>query len=162
MIGDDAMVFGESLKREQTPYPQLSSDGRYLSVLVQDLSGAAPCSELYLLDRKDPQHRFVAVSRDNSFISATAFHRDKLYIQTNHQAPLGKLTAVKVADIAAGEFAATEVVPAGSFPLGTWAVAGDYLFVETIKDVSSRLCVYDLAGKLVKQIELPGIVLSTR
>jgi len=154
---DDALVFGESLKREQTPYPQLSSDGRYLLVLVQDVSGGAPYSELYLLDREDPQHRFVPVARNSSFISATAFHRDKLYIQTNHQAPLGKLTAVKVADIAAGELVGAEVIPAGSFPLGAWTAVRDYLFVETIEDVSSRLRVYDLAGKLVKQIELPGI-----
>jgi len=154
---DDALVFGESLKREQTPYPQLSSDGRYLVVLVQDVSGGAPHSELYLLDREDPQQHLVPVVRNNSFISATAFHRDKLYIQTNHQAPFGKLTAVKIADIAAGELVGTEVIPAGSFPLGAWTAAGDYLFVETIEDVSSRLRVYYLAGKLVKQIELPGI-----
>src|SRR2546426_879216 len=43
-LRDDPLVFGESLKREQTPYPQLSSDGRYLVVVVQDVSGAAPCS----------------------------------------------------------------------------------------------------------------------
>jgi prolyl oligopeptidase len=154
---DDALVFGESLKREQTPYPQLSPDGRYLMVLVQDVSGAAPCSELYLLDREDPQHHFVAIFGNISFISATAFHRDKLYLQTNHQAPSGKVTAVKVASIADGEFAPTEVIHAGSFPLGAWTAVGDYLFVETIEDVSSRLRVYDLEGELVKQIELPGI-----
>ena len=34
---------------------------------------------------------------------------------------------------------------------------GDFLLAETIEDVSSRLRVYDLAGQLVKQIELPGI-----
>src|SRR6267143_1406361 len=37
---DDTLVFGESLKREQAPYPQLSPDGRYLIVVVQDVSGA--------------------------------------------------------------------------------------------------------------------------
>ena len=40
----DAMVFGESVKREQTPYPLLSSDGRYLVVVVQDVSGTEPSS----------------------------------------------------------------------------------------------------------------------
>ena len=154
---DDTLVFGESLKREQTPYPQLSSDGRYLVVVVQDVSGASPCSELYLLNREDPQRGFVAVVRGiEAFVSA-AFHRDRLYIQTNHQAPLGKLTAIKLADIAAGDFTATTVIPAGSYPLGAWTTVGNYLFVETIEDVSSRLRVYDLAGKLVKKIELPGM-----
>jgi prolyl oligopeptidase len=154
---EDTLVFGESLKPEQTPYPQLSSDGRYLAVVVQDVSGAAPCSELYLLDREDPQRGFLPVVRGiEAFISA-AFHRDRLYIQTNHEAPLGKLIAIQLADIATGGFAATTVIPAGSYPLGAWTPVGDYLFVETIEDVSSRLRVYDLAGQLVKQIELPGI-----
>lgn len=153
---DDTLVFGESLKREQTPYPQLSSDGRHLMVVVQDVSDVAPRSELYLLDREDPQRGFLAFVRGiDAFINA-AFHRDTLYIRTDHQAPLGKLTAIKLADIAAGEFAAITVIPAGSYPLGAWTAVGDYLFVETIEDVSSRLRAYDLAGKLVKEIELPG------
>jgi prolyl oligopeptidase len=154
---DDTLVFGGSLKREQTPYPQLSSDGRYLVVVVQDVSGAAPCSELYLLDREDPQRGFVPiVGGIEAFISATAFHQERLYIQTNDQAPLGKLTALKLSDITAGEFAATTVIPEGAYPFGVWTTVGNYLFVETIEDVSSRLGVYDLAGKLVKKIELPG------
>jgi prolyl oligopeptidase len=155
---DDAMVFGESLKREQTPYPQLSSDGRFLVVVVQDLSGAAPCSELYLLDREDLQRGFVPIVRGlDAFISAAAVHCDRLYIQTNDEAPLGKLTAIELADIAAGEFVVTSVIREGSYPLGAWTIAGNNLFVETIEDVSSRLRVYDLAGEFVKEIELPGI-----
>jgi prolyl oligopeptidase len=159
---DDKLVFGESLKREQTPYPQLSSDGRYLIVLVQDVSGAAPRSDLYLLDRQNLQGGFVPVIREiEAFISAAALHRDTLYVQTNHRAPLGKVIAIKIADIAAGEFATKNVISEGSHPLRAWTPAGDYLFVETIEEVSSRLRVYDLAGKLVKQIETPGVVSIT-
>ena len=147
---EDTIVFGESLKREQTPYPQLSCDGRYLVVLVQDLSGASPCSEMFLLNRDEPQHGFVPIVRGTeSFISAAAVHRNRLYIQTNH------IVAMELADVAAGEF--TTVIPETSYPLGAWTVVGNYLFVETIENVSSRLRVYDLSGKFVKQIELPGI-----
>ncbi len=160
---DDALVFGESLSRAQTPYPQFSFDGRYLLVMVQDVSGASPRSELYLLDREDPEHGFLPVVKGTEAFMSAAFHRDKLYIQTNHEAPLGKLTAIKLADIAAvkfakfAEFAATTVIPAGDYPLRAWTTVGNHLFVETIEDVSSRLRVYDLDGRLVKQIELPGI-----
>jgi prolyl oligopeptidase len=155
---DDTLVLGQSLKREQTPYPQLSSDGRYLVVLVQDISGAAPCSELYLLDREDSQSGFVPIVQGiETFISAVALHRDRLYIQTNHQAPLGQLTAINLADIAVGECATTTVIPEGPYPLRAWTTVGNYVFVETVEDVSSRLRVYDLAGKFVKQIDLPGI-----
>lgn len=151
-------MFGESLKREQAPYPVGSFDGRYLAVVVQDMSGAAARSQLYLLDREEQQHSFVSVvSGVPAFIGGVAFHRDRLYIQTNHEAPLGKLTAIELADIAAGKFAAATVIPEGSYPLRAWTTVGKYLFVETIEDVSSRLRVHDLAGKLVKEIELPGI-----
>jgi prolyl oligopeptidase len=153
---DDAMVFGESLRREQTPYPIGSPDGRYVAVVVQDLSTTIPCSQLYFFDGEDPKHGFVPVIHDvDAFISAAAIHRNTLYVQTNHCAPLGKIIAIKVADIASGEF--DTVIPEGSYPLGAWATAGNYLFVETIENVSSRLRVYDLTGKFVRQIELPGI-----
>jgi prolyl oligopeptidase len=154
---DDPLVFGEGLKREQTPYPQLSADGRHLLVVVQDVSGTASCSELHVLDREDPSRSFIPVVQGiDAFITA-AFHRDRLYIQTNHNAALGKIVAIKLADIAADKLDPVTVIPEGSNPLRAWTAVGDYLFVETIKDVSSRLHVYDLAGNLVKQIKLPGI-----
>jgi hypothetical protein len=36
-------------------------------------------------------------------------------------------------------------------------LVANYLFVETIEDVSSRLRAYDLERNFVKQIDLPGI-----
>jgi len=150
---EDELVFGEPLKREQTPYPRLSWDGRYLLALVQDVSGDSPCSQLYLLDRENPQRGFIPAVRDvEAFISAAAVHRDKLYIQTNHEAPLGKLIAIELADTAA-EF--TTVIPEASCPLGDWIAVGNFLFVETIEDVSSWLRIYDLSGKLIKEIGPP-------
>lgn len=161
-LGDDwaqdRLVFGDTLKPEQTPYPRLSFDGRYLATLVQDVSGTAPCSELYLLDRENHQRGFIPLIQDvEAFINDAAFHHDRILIQTDHQAPLGQLMSIKLADAGDAECAATTVIPSGSYPIRSWAPAGNYLFVETIEEVSSRLRVYDLAGKFVEQIGLPGI-----
>jgi prolyl oligopeptidase len=151
---EDELAFGESLEREQTPYPLVSWDGRYLVALVQDVSGDSPCSQLYLLDREDPQHGFVPIIRGvEAFITAAAVHRDRLYVQTNHEAPLGKLIAIELGNITSGEF--TTVLPEASYPLRSWITVGNYLFVETIEDVSSWLRVYDLSGKLVEEIGSP-------
>lgn len=151
---EDELVFGESLKREQTPYPQLSWDGRYLVVLVQDVSGDSPYSELYLLEREEPKRGFVPIVRGiEAFISAAAVHRDRLYIQTNHAAPSGKLMAIELADVTRGEF--TTVIPEEFYPLRAWITVGNYLFVETLEDVSSGLCMYDLAGKFIEDVKLP-------
>jgi len=152
---DDEMVFGESLTREQTPYPLLSSDGRYLMVVVQDVSGTAPSSQVYLLDREDQRRDFVPLIQGSGAFVSAAFHRDMMYVRTNREAPFGKLVGVRLADISKGEFAATTVIAEQSCPLGMWKTVGDYLFVETIEDVSSRLRVYDLTGNLVNEIKLP-------
>jgi prolyl oligopeptidase len=154
---NDEMAFGESLKREQTPYPVISPDGRYLAIVVQDLSGAAPCSELYVHDRLHPQRGFVPVVRGIEAFIHVALHRDRLYIRTNHKAPRGKLTSIKLADIDSEEPFAQVIVPEGPYPLRAWLPVANYLFVETIEEVSSRLRVYDLDGDLVKHIDLPGI-----
>jgi len=154
---DDALIFGEALRREETPYPAVSSDGRYLAVAVQDVSGSAPRSEVHLLDREAGQRGFVPIIYDTEEFVHAAIHRDRLYIRTNLDAPLGKLITVKLADITAGQFALATLIPEGRYPLRAWTLAANYLFVETIEDVSSRLRVYDLEGNFIKQIELPGI-----
>jgi prolyl oligopeptidase len=151
----DEMVFGESLRREQTPYPIISADGRYLAVLAQDLSGEAPRSELYLLDREHSQRGFVRVVHGLDVFIQAAFHRDNLYIRTNHEAPLGKLVAIKLP--AREGFNATTLIPEGSHLLRHWMTVANHLFVETVEDVVSRLRVYDLDGEFIKEIELPGI-----
>lgn len=167
---DDPLIFGEALRREQTPYPTVSSDGRYLAVVVQDVSGAAPRSEVYVLDREAAQLGFVPIVHDTEEFVHAAIHRDRLYIRTNHDAPLGKLISVPLTNAAgvptssgmearemraSPEFAT--VIPEGRHPLRAWTLVANYLFVETIEEVSSRLRVYDLVGNFIKQIELPGI-----
>jgi len=152
---DDPIVFGESLKREQSPYPLISVDGRYLAVLVQDLSGLAPRSELYLQDRERSPNAFIRLIGGMDVFIQAAFHRDRLYIRTNDEAPWGKLTAVQLPLVA--ERGAATVIAESSYPLRAWTTVGNYLFVETIEDVSSRLRVYDLDGNFVKEIGLPGL-----
>ena len=110
---DDILVFGESLAREQTPYPQLSEDGRRLLVLVQDVSGNEACSQLYLLDRHAPDRGFLPIMHGIKAFLSAAMHRDVLYIKTNHQAPSGKLMAISLADVAGGAVAAATVIPEG-------------------------------------------------
>lgn len=170
---DDPVIFGEALKREQTPYPVLSSDGRYLAVAVQDVSGAKPHSDVYVLDRQVEPRGFVPIVHGTEEFVHAAIHRDKLYIRTNHDAPLGKIITVALGTHASGvlssssfkapetraypELDLTTLVPEGRCPLRAWTLVANYLFVETIEDVSSRLRVYDLEGNFVKQIDLPGI-----
>jgi len=152
---DDPLIFGEALKPEQTPYPVISFDGRYLAVVVQDMLGAEPRSEVYLLDRDAGKDGFVPIVQNTDEFVHAAIHRGRLYLRTNHDAPLGKIITAALGAPASG--VPQTLIPEGPYPLRAWTLVANYLFVETIENVSSCLRVYDLEGNFIKQIELPGI-----
>ena len=77
---------------------------------------------------------------------------DKFLIQTNHNAPNGK---VVMYDPATKEW--TDVIPEKPEPLENAGTAGGKLFVSYLKDVSTRAYVYSLDGKLENEIKLPGL-----
>jgi len=77
---------------------------------------------------------------------------DKFLIQTNHNAPNGK---VVMYDPASKEW--TDVIPEKPEPLENAGTAGGKLFVSYLKDVSTRAYVYSLDGKLENEIKLPGL-----
>ena len=160
-LGDDhvadQLVFGEALTREQSLYPQLSADGRYLMVVVQDFSGDEPFSELYILDFESQNRGFLPVIKGvKAFFHATIY-KDAVYIKTHHNAPLGKIEAFQLTDLKEGVVELKTVIPEGKSPLAGWQVAKNYLFVETIENVSSRLRVFGISGEFVKEIGLPDI-----
>lgn len=77
----------------------------------------------------------------------------RAYFYTNHEAPNYKLM---VADVEKPQFEHWKtLIPEGETVLEDYAVTSDYIIVQDKKDVMSRLFVYDLDGKRVKQLELP-------
>lgn len=80
---------------------------------------------------------------------------DKLYLYTNHEAPNFKLM---VADFKQPGFEHwKELIPEQETVLEGYSVTPQYLIIQDKKDVQSRILLYDLDGKFIKQIELPEV-----
>lgn len=78
---------------------------------------------------------------------------NRVYFYTNHEAPNYKLM---VADVDKPQFENWRtLIPEGETVLENYAITTDYLLVQDKKDVMSRLKVYDLNGKFIKELELP-------
>lgn len=153
----DLLVFGERLNKEQIPCPQLSNNDQYLLVVVLNLSNDTPVSEIYLCDLANQNQKFIPVITEIKALFNVKIHRNKLYVATNHHAPFWHLLSLELTDIAKGMIKFETVIAQGQHLMGQWAVVGDYIFVETIENVSSRLKLYDLSGLFIKQINLPDI-----
>lgn len=80
---------------------------------------------------------------------------DKLYIFTNDNAPNFKLM---VADKSAAEHKNWKtLVPEGKTVMQGYIVTKNNIIIQDKKDIQSRLTLYDLNGKRLKQIDLPEL-----
>lgn len=154
---DDELIFGEKLSKEQTPFPQLSGDGRYLLVAVQDLSEADPTTAIHVCDLKNQNRKFFCIVPGNRAFFTAHLHQDKVYLETREGAPCGKLNVVSLGRLEEGGTEGKTLIPEQEHSIGAWTVAGKKIIVETLENVSSRLRLYDLSGHFIKEIQLPTV-----
>ena len=148
---EDRPVFGEGRDPEDWPNVQLSNDGHWLLITVEQ---GWTRSELYLMNLKagTPPTR---VTTGKDFVYRGEVYNGKLYITTNEDAPRYR---VFVAD--AGNFDREnwkELIPQTDAVLQGTAVYGGKLFAQYEQNASSQLKLFDHDGKKLSDIELPSI-----
>ena len=133
----------------------LSEDKRWLfvdsfagnenvDILFQDLT--KPGSKLALLVKGKDYTR-------ETIINATP--DGKFLFQTTRDAPNGKIVLIDPANPAQSNWQA--IIPEKPDVLESVSTASGKLFTTYIKDVTSRVYQYDYAGKLEREIKLPGL-----
>jgi len=149
------MVFGDALAKEDIPWAQVSTDGRYLLVTVYVLSGDVARTELYLQDRHNPEKGFVSVIKDIDAQFWGEVYQNTIYVMTNHEAQQWKIMAVQVGEVGKGIECWNTLIAEGRHRIQKFTVLRDRLFVETLENVCSALRMYDLNGRWVSDIALP-------
>jgi prolyl oligopeptidase len=78
----------------------------------------------------------------------------KFYFRTDKQAPRGRLVMVDVAD---KNLKWTEIVPQTAETLQGANIINNQFVADYLKDAYSQFRIYDINGKFVRNVELPGI-----
>ena len=147
----DKVIFGDKEKRRYIG-GYLSEDENYLFISA---SNSTSGNELYFKDLKNPkseiQTMFSGFESDNDVIETKG---DTFLILTNYNAPNKKVVSVKASNANqknwVGFIAETENVL-------TITTGGNYLYTEYMKDAVSVIKQYDLNGKMVREVKLPGL-----
>lgn len=132
-----------------------SDDNRWLFIVGSE--GTSGTEILYKSTAEPNGGRFRTLFRgfanDYSVIDCVG---DTAYVLTNDGAPNFRLAAV---DLTAADPAATlrNVIPESDHLLEWARTAGGVIFAGYLKDASSRVYQYSMEGRLVREIELPGI-----
>lgn len=159
---DDARVFGDGRSPEDWPSVNLSQNGKWLAVNVHQ--GWAK-SECYVLNvskaRSEPgDWKPVPIAENTAALFDVTVRNDRFYIHTNFEAPRYRLFEVDPKlprEQWSDKSKWKEVLPQRADKLEGVRFIGTSLIAEYMHNATNRLHRYDLAGKLVEEIDLPTL-----
>ena len=148
---EDQPIFGEGRDPEDWPNVQLSNDGHWLLITVEQ---GWTKSELYLMNLKagTPPTR---VTTGKDFLYRGEVYNGKLYITTNEDAPRYRVFVTDAGDYDRENW--KELIPQSDAVLQGVAVYDGKLFAQYEQNAMSQLRLFDLDGKKLSNIELPAI-----
>jgi prolyl oligopeptidase len=151
---DDRLVYERPDHKEWQFHGKITDDGRYLvitvskgtddkyRILYQDITrdGARPVE---LIDNFDHEYSFV----DND--------GPVFWFKTDRDAPRGRVIAIDTRDPDPKGW--KEIIPQAEETLGHVDVVGDRFLASYLKDARTRVKVFDLDGRFVRDVEFPGL-----
>ena len=147
----DRYVWGKGRPIDEEPRPYTSSDGKYVLLnFYRD-----PARDDLFFKKVDDTQPFGAVADDLPAITSGDVLADKLFIRTNHEAPRFRICVTSV-DKPEPQYW-QDLIPQQKGVIDGFRIIGGKIILEMVEDVHSRLMVYDLEGKFVEEIKLPGI-----
>ena len=151
---DDKLIYERPDQKEWGFYGGVTDDGSYLVISISQ--GTEQKNRVYIKDLKDPDSK-VTPLLDGFDAEYSVIDNDGpiFWVQTDKDAPRGRIVAIDVRSPAPENW--KELVPQSAESLQGADVVADLLHLTYLKDAQTLVRVYDLAGKFVRNVELPGI-----
>jgi prolyl oligopeptidase len=149
----DALIFG-GIPEEKHRYVSgsVTEDNNYLLISAANSTSG---NKLYLKDLRKPDSKLITIlDHENSDTDVLENVGSKLYLVTNLNAPNKKIITVDASDPGPENW--KDFIPETENVLSP-NTGGGYFFVEYMIDAISKVFQYDYEGKLIREIELPGI-----
>ena len=148
---EDILVFGDKEKRRYVG-GTVSEDNHYLFISAANSTSG---NELYLKDLTQPNSEIKSIHSGFEYdVDVLDSKGSKLFIVTNYRAPNKRVVTVDVANPSPANWkdciAETDQVLSPSTGAG-------FIFANYMKDAVSVVKQFDYNGKLVREIQLPGL-----
>jgi prolyl oligopeptidase len=148
----DQLIFGGEKDPNRYISAYLTEDEHFLLISAANTTTG---NKLYLQDLSKPGSAIVPVVSDEKSINQVVDNvGSKLYLQTNHNAPNYRLVTVEAAAPQQANW--KDLIPETKNVLDISTVGGK-IFATYLKDATSLVEEYDMAGKKLRTIQLPGV-----
>ena len=155
---EDVLVYENKENPQRFNTAGTSEDERFLFLNISDRGKGLDGNAIYFKDLTAAADTIFKplvkeISNDNYGVIDNT--DDQFLLQTNAGAPNSKVIAVNIKnpDLSKAQI----IIPEKAEPLQGASTAGGKLFVDYLKDVTTRTYVYDLKGTLLKEVKYPGL-----
>jgi prolyl oligopeptidase len=151
---EDKLIYERPDNKEMGFGGTVSDDGHYLIIHVWQ--GTSPKSRIYYKDLTEPDAQVVRLLDD--FDAAYNFIDNDgpvFWFQTDLDAPRGRVLAIDIRHPERSNW--KTVIPQGADKLESVGVVNNSFLAGYLKDARTEVRVYDLDGKFVRNVDLPGI-----
>jgi len=150
----DTLVYERKDQKEWGFDGEVTEDGRYLIIGVW--RGTEQKNLIFYQDLQTPGSPVVELipqfEADYSFLGNDG---PLFWLTTDLDAPLRRVIAIDTTRPARANW--REVIPESRDTLGAVSLIGDHFVADYLKDAASAVKVFDLAGKHVRDVALPGL-----
>ncbi|MDQ3012832.1 MAG: prolyl oligopeptidase family serine peptidase, partial [Acidobacteriota bacterium] len=150
---DDELAYEDKANPQRFHIVSTTEDERFAILTISDRGKGKKGNSVFFRDLSKGDKKFapvVAEIGDNTF-GVIDNVGDKLLIETDKDAPNSK---VALYDPKTQSW--KDVLPERAEPLQSAGTAGGKLFAAYLKDVTTKVHVYSLEGKLENEVKLPG------
>lgn len=149
---DDALVFEDKENLQRFHLASTTEDERFLILYVSDRGKGKDGNGLFYREKGGRVFQPIVSEITDYSYSVIDNDGNDFLIETNHEAPNGKVEKFFTADKSW-----KPLISEKPEPLKGVATGGGKLFAVYTKDVSSRVNVYDRKGTFEKEVKLPGL-----
>ena len=147
----DPLIFGEGRDPQDWPAVQLSNDGRWLLISVEE---GWTKTELYLQDLKAGSAP-MRITQGKEFLYGGEIYNGKIFITTNEDAPRYRMFAVEASAPERGNW--KEIIPQTEAILRGETIVNGQLLTQYENNANSQLKLFTTGGKLLGDVALPAI-----
>lgn len=151
---EDKLVYERPDQKEMGFAPSVTDDGRYL--MIHAWKGTETENGIFYKDLETPGSKVVELL--SGFDASYIFLGNDgpvFWFRTDLDAPRGRVIAVDLRNPARESW--RELIPQAPETLEGVAVLNDSLVALYLKDAHSQVRIFDLAGKPVRELALPGL-----
>lgn len=154
----DVLVYENKENPQRFNTASTSEDEHFLFLNISDRGKGFDGNAIYFKDiNTGSDTSFTPLVKDISNDNYGVIDNigDRFLLQTNAGAPNSKVIAVTIKNPDLSK--AQVIIAEKTEPLQSASTAGGKLFVDYLKDVTTRTYVYDLKGTLLKEVKYPGL-----